>query len=104
MLRIIVHTPDGEHRCRGMILTCTVDLPARAAVCNMKGFNGSYSCATRLDSGDNTIGESRMHACMHRYWLFNLSCEIRNVDGVQSAFVKASQTGEAVSIKTVVVF
>lgn len=99
LLGITVHTPDGEHRCRGMILTCTVDLLARAAVCNMKGFNGSYSCATCLDSGDNTIGESRMH----RYWPFNLSCEIRNVHGVQSAFVKASQTGEAVSIKTVVV-
>lgn len=39
---------------------------------------------------------------MQRYWPFNLSCEIRNVHGVQSAFVKASQTGEAVSIKTVV--
>ena len=44
------HTRWGVS-CREMILTCMVDLPARAAVCNMKGFNGSYSCATCLDSG-----------------------------------------------------
>ena len=92
-------TPDGEHLCRGMILTCSVDLPAKATVCNMKGFNGAYSCATCLDSGDNTVGESYMHS----YWPFNPHCESRSVDGVQNAFVKASQTGEAVSVKGLVV-
>lgn len=50
-------------------------------------------------SGDNTIGESHMH----RYWPFNPHCEIRAVADVQSAFVKASQTGEAVSVTSWVV-
>ena len=86
-------TPDGELSCRGMILTCSVDLPAKAAVCNMKGFNGAHSCVTCMDSGDNTVGESHMH----RYWPFNPHCEIRSVDSVRNAFVKASQTGDAVS-------
>lgn len=90
---ITVGTPDGEYLCQGMILTCTLDLPAKAAVCNMKGFNGAHSCATCLDSGDNTVGESHLH----RYWPFNSHCEIRTVAGVQSAFVNATQTGEAVS-------
>ena len=76
-----------------MLLTCTVDLPARAAVCNMKGFNGAQSCTTCLDSGDNTVGSTRMH----RYWPFNPNCEVRSLDSVHRTVVRASQTGTTVS-------
>ena len=82
-----------KHACRGMLLTCTVDLPARAAVCNMKGFNGAHSCTTCLDSGDNTVGSTRMH----RYWPFNPNCEVRSLDSVHRTVVRASQTGTTVS-------
>ena len=88
-----VSTPDGVHICRGMMLTCLVDLPARALLCKMKSYNGAHSYPTCLDSGDNTVG-----ACpMHRYWPFNLRCEIRALVGVQRAFKEASTIGTAVS-------
>ena len=88
-----VSTPDGVHICRGMMLTCSVDLPARALVCNMKSNNGAHLCPTCLDSGGNTVGASPMH----RYWPFNLHCEIRALAGVQRAFKEASTSGTAVS-------
>ena len=75
------------------MLICTVDLPARALVCNMKAYNGAYSCPTCLDSGDNSVGSSHMH----RYWPFNSTCEIRTLEGVQRAFKEASRSGIAVS-------
>ena len=75
------------------MLTSTVDLPARAAVCNMKGFNGAHSCTTCLDSGDNTVGSTHMH----RYWPFNPNCEVRSLDSIHRSIVKASQTGNPVS-------
>lgn len=88
-----VSTPDGIHICRGMMLICSVDITARALVCNMKGFNGAHSCPTCLDRGDNTVGASPMH----RYWPFNSSCEIRTLEGVHRAFKEASTSGIAVS-------
>ena len=88
-----VSTPDGIHICRGMMLTYSVDLPARALVCNMKSFNGVHSCPTCLDSGDNNVGASPMH----RYWPFNSTCEIRTLESVHTAFKDASASGIAVS-------
>ena len=93
LIEVKVSTPDGVHICRGMLLTCSVDLPARALVCSMKNYNGAYSCPTCLDSGDNTVGASPMH----RYWPFNSSCEIRTLEGVHTAFKEASRSGIAVS-------
>ena len=93
---IEVCTPEGNKTCRGIMLTCTVDLPARAAVCNMKGFNGAHSCTTCLDSGDNTVGSTHMH----RYWPFNPNCEVRSLDSVHTTIVNASETGNPVSYLT----
>ena len=46
-----------------------------------------------------TVVKIQLDSHMYRYCPFNQSCEIKNVHGVQSAFMKA---GEAISIKTVV--
>ena len=32
-------TSNGTVQCRAILLICTVDLPARAMVCNMKQYN-----------------------------------------------------------------
>ena len=61
-----------------MLLICTVDLPAKALVCNMKGFNEEYSCSTCLDKGDNTSSLSHLHC----YCPFNHHYEIRSTDDV----------------------
>ena len=78
-----------------MMLICSVDLLARALVCSMKNFNGAYSCPTCLDSGDNRVGANPMH----RYWPYNLMCEVRTLESVHRAFKEASRTDTAVSIK-----
>lgn len=91
---VTVTTPDGVKTCRAIISVCTVDLPARALVCNMKAFNGAYSCVTCLDEGDNTIGASPMV----RYWPYNASCQVRSTTDVIDAFTDATTTNTAVSI------
>ena len=52
-----VVTPGGVYRRKGMLLLFTADLPARAAVMNMKNFNGEYACSTCEDK-DNTRGNT----------------------------------------------
>ena len=46
-----VVTASGTHLCRAMLLICSVDLPARALVANMKQYNGHYSCIYCEDEG-----------------------------------------------------
>ena len=50
-------TASGTHLCRAMLLICSVDLPARAIVANMKQYNGHYSCIYCEDgvSEDRTL-------------------------------------------------
>ena len=94
---IEVSSPDGKVlRCKAAILICSVDLPARASVCNMKSYNGAYSCSTCLDCGDNTVGSSHLH----RYWPFNEACEIRSLESVQGAFTSACINGQPVNVLT----
>ena len=89
---IEVQTPDGNKQCRAVILVSTLDLQARAIFCNMKAYNGQYSCCTCLDEGDNTIGA---HAGI-RYWPYNPSCQIRTLAGVNVAYRQATTEGVAV--------
>ena len=45
-------TPDGgNHTVKERLLMCSVDLPARALVLNMKQFNGRYGCCYCEDKG-----------------------------------------------------
>ena len=47
----MVSTPLGETTSKAMLSMCSVDLPARASVMNMKLFNGKYGCAYCEDEG-----------------------------------------------------
>ena len=91
---IKVETPDGFFISRGMLLLTTVDLPARAILCNMKQHSGAHACCTCEDLGDNTLGKTRLH----RVWPFTASCKIRTPESVANAFRSATNTGKAVSI------
>lgn len=86
-------TPDGPHQCRAMLLLCSVDLPARALVSNMKLFNGEYSCCTCKDKGDNTVGAS----AGVRYWPYRSSCILRTADGIEQDYKDAVKDETAVS-------
>ena len=48
---------------RAILLTCSVDLPARAMLTNMKQWNGAYGCLYCEEKG-TTIGCDHLH----RYW------------------------------------
>lgn len=86
-------TPDGPHRCRAMLLLCSLDLPARALVSNMKAYNGEYSCCTCRDKGDNTVGAS----AGVRYWPYHSSCILRTADDVKKSYEDAVKDQTAVS-------
>ena len=49
-------TPDGQKLCRAMLLLSTLDLPAKAAVVNVKQWNGEYGCSVCVAPGDNSLG------------------------------------------------
>ena len=49
----------GVINVKGMLLACTCDLPARAAVTNFNQFNGFYSCAKCLQEGESAYKSTR---------------------------------------------
>ena len=67
---------------RSMLLLCSVDLPAKAAVCNMVQFNGLNVCPTCLDPGDNSVTP----APMLRVWPYSSSSVLRTCHGRQGVF------------------
>ena len=78
--------------CKAALLACAVDLPVKGLVCNMKQYNGEYSCPACLDKGDNTITRSTLV----RYWPYNTVCRIRTAEEVEAAFTKATKDGTPV--------
>lgn len=62
-----VRLPSGEVQLsHSVLLLCSVDLPAKAAVCNMLQYNGLRSCPTCLEPGDNSITPAPM-LCVRPY-------------------------------------
>ena len=51
----LVETPAGVMVARGILLACSVDLPARAMISNMKQWNGANGCLYCEEEG-STIG------------------------------------------------
>ena len=58
-----METPAGVMVARGILLACSVDLPARAMISNMKQWNGANGCLYCEEEG-STIGTDHLH----RYW------------------------------------
>jgi hypothetical protein len=70
---IAVQTPSGSLIARAMLLNCSVDLPARAMLVNMKQWNGVHGCLYCEDPGV-TLGNDHLH----RYWPHQDSSVLRN--------------------------
>ena len=60
---VSVSTPDGIGIARGVLLECSVDLPARAMVLQMKQFNGAFGCCYCEVEGETEAGNP-----LHRFW------------------------------------
>lgn len=58
-----VQTPCGDKVGRAILLSCSVDLPARAMLLNMKQWNGRHGCLYCNHEGV-TLGTDHLH----RYW------------------------------------
>ena len=84
-------TPSGAMVARAILLCCSVDLPARAMITNMKQFNGKHGCLYCEDEG-TVIGSDHLH----RYWPQKTSCTSRTHQSVLSNATDAIATGSVV--------
>ena len=68
-----METPAGTMVARGILLMCSVDLPARAMLLNMKQWNGTNGCLYCEEAG-TTIGNDHLH----RYWPYKSGISARS--------------------------
>lgn len=77
---------DGDITVRCMLFVATADLPARAALMNMKQFNGK--CAYHLCKSEGTAyGQHNIHRC----WPFKQNHEKRTHEDQINFAIKATQ-------------
>ena len=81
---ITLSTPIGPKTFRGKLQLGVFDLPAKAAVLNMKQFNGEYGCSTCLNPGIHQNG-ARIYK--------PVSAELRTDEMVQLNAEKAVELG-----------
>lgn len=53
-----VQSPAGPNVARAILINCSVDLPAKAILTNMKQWNGKYGCVYCEEEG--TIGDDHL--------------------------------------------
>lgn len=87
-LGISLPTPAGIKTIRGKLLLGVFDLPAKAAVLNMKQFNGEYGCPTCLHNGTHQRGA----------WVYlPQACTERTKQTICDCAEKAERSGNAVN-------
>lgn len=85
---ITLSTPAGFKTIRGKLQLGVFDLPAKAAVLNMKQFNGEFGCSTCLNPG---IYQNRSRIYMPQKF------SLRTQRGIQSCAASAVSIGESVN-------
>ena len=92
-----IHVPrsgDGDITVRCMLFVATADLPARAALMNMKQFNGK--CACHLCKSEGTAyGQHNIHRC----WPFKQNHEKRTHEDQINFAMKATQKQAVMGVK-----
>ena len=91
-LGIEVCTPLGNKRIRAAIVCLSCDLPARAAILNMKQFNGKNGCHLCEDDGESPVTNRLL-----RYWPYNSSQVLRTRESLEKDSCDATLKGEVVS-------
>ena len=85
---------DGDITVRCMLFVATADLPARAALMNVKQFNGK--CACHLCKSEGTAyGQHNIHRC----WPFKQNHEKRTHQDQINFAMKATQKQAMVGVK-----
>lgn len=91
-----IHVPgsgDGNITIRCMLFVATADLPARAALMNMKQFNGK--CSYHLCKSKGTTYEQHN---IHKYWLFKQNHKKRTHQDQINFAMKATQKQAVVGV------
>lgn len=86
-----VDSPCGPVTAKARLLMCTLDLPAKAIVLNMKQYNGQHGCTYCEDEG---VARASTH--LHRNWPYSTSSSARTHEGI------VQNAREAVQNKAVV--
>ena len=94
-LGIEITTPSGRKQLQALLLTCLVDLPARALVLNMKQYNGKRGCSMCEDEGQ-TSGRSHFH----RFWPYTDNPTLRSQGSMVRNAKEATGTCNPVSTCT----
>ena len=77
---------------RAILLQCSADLPARAAIVNMKQFNGICGCLYCESKGFTG------HSPLHRFWFYDPSAPLRSNSSILDNAREALNTGDSVCI------
>ena len=92
-----MNSPVGEITSKARLLMCSVDLPARAFVLNMKQYNGKYGCSQCEDEG-----QPRSSSHLVRNWPYSPSSVPRTHQRVIANAKEALRTREPVSFVFVI--
>lgn len=87
-----VRTSAGVITAHARLLLCTVDLPARATILNMKQFNGCHGCSYCEDEGT-----PRLSSHLHRNWLYSSTSTPRTHCSIMRNARKAVRMNDPVS-------
>ena len=85
---------DGDITVRCMLFVATVDLPARAALMNMKQYNGKCACHL-CKTGGTSYGQHNLHRC----WPYEENHEKRTHKDQIHFATKATQKQPVMGVK-----
>ena len=86
-----VNTLFGERRVHAMLMICSLDLPAKAALLNMKQYNGANGC-----SACDAPGKTFPGCHLHRFWPFDQEGTLRTDTTMRMNALNAALQGKAV--------
>lgn len=90
-----VDSPAGPVVAMARLVMCSLDLPAKAIVLNVKQFNGEYGCTYCEDKG-----ETRATSHLHRNWPYSTSSTARTHAGILENARESVATNAPVCICT----
>ncbi len=90
-LGVEVHSSEGRKIVKAILLQCSVDLPARATVANMKQFNGKFGCLYCENPGKTPLGNP-----LHRFWPHNTGSCLRTAGSFKANVTSATISGNPV--------
>ena len=80
----------GKFHCKGILLSCSCDLPARCLLCNSMQYNGENGCWKCLQPGETVRTGVRGHSRAFLYQNDNPKGPLRTAEGVREDGIRAA--------------